>query len=180
MLRKAVIALALMLVLLVSGAHAGFVEAPATVVVNEEQKDFDVHIFNGGFSQEDYSVRLFGPFEAAITPSSGSVGGESAVTSTICILHEEGLVGSTFEATLEVELGQFSESKRVRVMFKELEVPEETGASLAGFVSLAGFYGAASMFLTMENMVNLVLVIIAAILLIAFIARFVKRLEVRK
>jgi hypothetical protein len=178
-LGKSVLALALMLVLFSVACNAAFVEAPATIVVNEEQKDFDVEIWNEGFGEEDFSVRLFGPFETAVSPSSGSIGAESAVASTVSIMHDEALVGSTFEATLEVELDGQTTSRNVRVMFKDLE-EEPASGNLSGFVSLAGFYGAATTFLSVENMVNLVLVVIAAILLIAFIARFIKRLEVRK
>ncbi len=178
---KKLLALALILVLFSVASYAAFVEAPATVVVNQEQKDFDVEIFNEGFGEEDFSVRLFGPFEIEVSPSSGTIRSESAVTSTVSIAHDESFVGNTFETTLEVELDGETTSRKIRVMFKEIEEGEEPASeNSTGFVSLAGFYGVATEFLTVENAFNFVLMAIAAILLIAFIARFIKRLEVRK
>lgn len=175
---RTILAVAFVLVLLSAGSHAAFLEAPATVVVNGEQKEFSVIVWNDGLYEADYSLRLFGPFEAAVNPSSGVLAGESAVTSNITILNDDALEGSNFEARLEAKVGEVTIARDVRILFKSSG--EEISSEGSGLISLAGFYGVAVSLFTAENLLNLVLAVVAAVLIIAFVARFIKRLEVRK
>jgi len=110
------------------------------------------------------------------------------------------LAKSTYEASLEVSLGEEKAFRNVRVMFKEAGKGEDNaegsedsengagtgsdnavesgeGADSTGLFSFGGFSGMLAAVFTLETALNVFLVFVAAILLIAFIARFVKRLE---
>ncbi len=176
-MRKSLLGLALILLLFSVGAHALYLNVASTIVVQDSQKDVPLTIGNDTEAEQDYSVQFYAPFDAIVSPSFGRLGSGKSTISSLSIPRQEDLEGSSYEATLEVRLGQEKAFRRLRVIFKEAgkEPGSATGAD-SGLISLAGFYAIAGVF-TPENLLNVFLVFVAAILLIAFIARFVKRLE---
>ena len=172
------VAFTLFLLLFSVSANALQVDAPSTIVVQESQKDVRLTIRNDTESEQEYSVQFYAPFDAIVSPSFGRLDSGKSTISSLSIPRQEELEGSSYEASLEVQLGEEKSFRRLRVIFKESGKGEELGTAEAdsGLVSLAGFYSIAGIF-TPENLLNVFLVFVAAILLIAFIARFVKRLE---
>jgi len=158
------------------------VDAPQTIVIGQEPKDFPVTVTNNGETIQDYSAEFFGPFEASITPSFGSIPAGKSTILSLSVTPKEELEGSTYDALLEVTLGEKKAFKNVRVVFKEAEEAQgnDEQETPAGFFSFGEFSAFVFGLFTLENWLNLVLAVAAAILLIAFIARFVKRLEARK
>ena len=177
-MRKCLAAFALLLLL--SSASAIDLRLPSTIVVQQEQKEIPVTILNDSGREQDYSIEFLAPFSAVATPSFGTLAEGKSITASLSVKPEESLEGSTYEANLIVKLGQETVSRNIRVIFKEEEKQEGSGTNGLGFFSLAGFSTLSTAIFTPENMLNGFLALIAAVLLIAFIARFVKRLEASK
>jgi len=185
---RSIIAFVLFVLVFSSNSYAVSVDIAPTIVVKQAQKDLPLTILNDQDLEEDFSVSVSAPFGTVVSPNSGRIGAGKSTVLTLSILPDESLAGSTYEATLEIELGNEKAFKRISVLFKEEETGNEAGEdpvegegeTPVGMFSFAEFSGALIGILTFENALNAVLVLIAAILLIAFIARFVKRLEAEK
>jgi len=176
-LRKSLYAIALVLLLFSASASALYLDVSSTVVIQEEQKDIPIAIRNDSYKEENYSIEFSAPFEAIVGSYSGKLGAGKATIATLSIMPNEELAGSTYEGTLEVSMGEEKVSRKIRVLFKEEEILREEPVEEN---SLTGFYTVAGSVLTLENALNAFLAVIAAVLLIAFIARYVKRLEAKK
>lgn len=187
-MHKTTATLGLFLVLLSVSAQAFYIEAPGTVIVQQAQKEALISIRNDSAIEQDYSAHLSAPFSSSLSPSNGKIGAGKTITLSLSISPQETLEGSTYNCLLEVQVGGEKASKNISVIFKEKESEgkpqDQTGGNNAGFFSMAwfsasatGLFSYAAGLLTPENALNTALAFIAAILLIAFIARFVKRLE---
>ncbi len=182
-MHKSLCAIALILLFCSVSAQAIYINSPSTIIIQQEQKDLPVTIRNDEEIAQDFSAKLIAPFEAFVSPSSGSLAvGQSTILS-LSISPSEEFEGNSFETTLEIQIGEETAFKNVRVIFKEtIEeeeeiVPQSIGTGLFNFADFGNF--TESVF-TLENALNAVLAVVAAILLIAFISRFVKRMEESK
>lgn len=176
-MKKSIYALALFFLLFSASCQALIVNEIGTIVVQQDEKSVDVKIKNDSDYAQDFTIELSIP-NASIDPSEGSLEAGESITALLSISPEENLAGSTYSGQLRVMMGEEQERKEIRVMFKEkaVEKPkEEPKPNPGGFFALPDL----SAFFTAENALNIVLAIVAAILLIAFIARLVKRLEAK-
>jgi len=175
-------ALGLFLLLFSVSAQAFYLDAPGTIIVQQAQKEVLVAISNDSATEQDFSAHFSAPFSSSLSPSNGKIGAGETATLILSISPQENLEGSTYDCLLEVQVGGEEASKNINIIFKgeESEPKNETGNSNAGFFPLTGLFSYAAGLLTPENALNAALVLVAAILLIAFIARFVKRLEASK
>ena len=90
------------------------------------------------------------------------------------------LIGSTYNATLTVRVGAQETRKEIRLSFEKAKQamnkePEKPAPPRAGF-PLAGFVVLPSLGVFNGAILNIALAVIAALLLISFIARFTKRI----
>jgi hypothetical protein len=187
-LRKTALALGLFLALLCLGAQALSIGSPGTIIVQQGQKEFAVSITNDSASEQDFSLQFYTPFNTSVSPSSGKIGAGETAIAAITIPRQEELEGSAYNCLIEVRAGGEIASKEINVVFRAEEAAPQGGTEnggeefptgeIASFTT--GLFSAASMAFTPENALNAVLALFAAILLIAFIARFVKRLEATK
>jgi len=175
-LRKSLYAIALVLLVFSTSVSALYLDVSNTVVIQEGQKDIPIAIRNDSYKEENYSIEFSAPFEAIVSSYSGKLGAGKATIATLSIQPNKELAGSTYEGTLEVSMGEEKVSRKIRVLFKEEVLEEEPVEENP----LTGFYTIAGSILTLENALNAFLAVIAAVLLIAFIARYVKRLEAKK
>jgi len=203
-LKKCLIALVL-LVLMSASCLAVSVNVPSTIVVGQEQKDVPITVSVNSSRDTDFEASFSSPFNAYLIPSSGTLKGGKAEILTLSISPNKALEGSNYNVVFEAEIGEEKVFRNVRVIFSEEagtgqgsaedngtgpEAGEgfsgssgsETGEGVIEFqaYALAGLYSWVEGLVSFENIVNIVLVVVAAILLIAFIARFVKRLEAEK
>jgi len=175
--KKYFAALALFLLLFSAGCQALIVNETGTIVVQQDKKSVDVKIKNDSDETQDFTIELSIP-NASIDPSEGSLEAGESITAILSITPDENLVSSTYSGQLRVMIGEEQERKEIRVMFKgeEAEEPkEEPKPNPTGFFALPNL----SALFTVENALNVVLALVAAVLLIAFIARLVKRLEAK-
>jgi len=180
-LRKSLFALALLLLLFSANSHAVSLKLPSTIVVQQSQKDVLIELTNDGLEEQAYSLSFSVP-NASIAQSHGMIGAGETISAILSVKPGEKFEGSTYEGSLEASVGDERAFKKVSVIFKEKEgiIEDINGMANIGFFSLAGAAEFAVSLFTLENALNLGLALLAAILLIAFIARFVKRLVVIK
>ncbi len=177
-MKKSIYALALFLLLFSASCQALIVNEIGTIVVQQDERSVDVKIKNDSDETQDFTIELSIP-NASIDPSEGSLEAGESITASLSIIPTEDFAGSTYSGQLRVSIGEEQERREIKVMFKEKQVekpaeePEQPVP--AGFFALPDL----SAFFTAENALNIVLAIVAAILLIAFIARLVKRLEAK-
>ncbi|MCX6799097.1 MAG: hypothetical protein NTW59_03315 [Candidatus Diapherotrites archaeon] len=175
--------------LLLFGSVAALsVDAPSNVFLYGQEKEILVKITNEGSSPADFSVKFLGPVTAVITPKNSEVQPKTTTAVIVSIPADGKLAGETYKSTIIVESNGNKTYNEITLHFKagqEAPAPEpaapgfDFGTAASGFFALFGTSALAGIF-TFENMLNALLIIVAAILLIAFIARFVKRLEAKK
>jgi hypothetical protein len=185
-MKKSIIALALFALLLSASCSALKVSAPSTIVVETGQKNVPIIIENDSTFDQSFEVSFSAPFEFEITPSEGTLEAGRETVVTFSVSQQPETQETNYQGTLEVRLGQDKAFRKLDILFKEGNTPIigpdqlPSPGNLTGLISFAGFYSWATGLFTMQNLVNFALIIIAAILLIAFIARFLKRVAVRQ
>jgi len=180
-LYKCFCAIALLLLFCSVSTHAISVDFPLTIIIQQAQKDLPITIRNEEEIAQDFSARLIAPFEAFVSPSIGSLGAGKSTILSLSVSPSEELKGNSFETTLEIQIGEEKVFKNVRIIFKKAveedkENEDQQGIG-TGMFSFAAFGAFTASIFTPENALNAVLAVVAAILLIAFISRFVKRVE---
>ncbi len=176
-------AFALFFVVCSVSSYGLIVDVSETIVVKQEQVTVPVSITNDSDATLDYDIELSIPGNASITPPYGSLRPGKKIIASLSISPDNALEGSTYKGSIRVALGEEKATRHVSVLFKEAGEAqpkgdnggnnEEPALNPLGFFSLPDLTGLFSF----ENMLNAALALIGAVLLIAFIARFVKRLE---
>ncbi len=188
-MKKSLIALALFTLLLSLNCSALKVSAPSTIVVETGQKNVPIIIENDSTFNQSFEVSFSAPFEVEITPSQGSIEAAQETVVTFSVSQQPETSGMNYQGTLEVRLGQDKAFRKLDILFKEGrqpilgqdEIPQIPSIeNITGLASFAGLYSWAGSLFTIQNLINAVLALVAAILLIAFIARFLKRVAVKQ
>ncbi len=186
---RCLLAFALFALLLSSGTSALIVDVPENIIIKEGQKQVQISISNDSAEAGQYRVEFLGPVEAGISQSSGEIAAFKTKKVTLSLAAEERLAGQTYESTLVVELGSEREVRKIRLFFRgQAAQGQEVQQGQPGFDLQwlsSGFFplfnpNSMGSLLSFENILNALLAVVAAILLIAFIARLVKRLAVKR
>lgn len=179
---KKILAVLAALLLCLGMASAFTVDAPGSVLVFNSQKEVWITIDNTSSVEKRLNINFFSPANSDLIEVPEKIDSDSQARIILRLFPRDDLIGQTYESTLEIELGNEKIIRKIDVSFKQegqiiIEpVPPEPGpiapdfnSITAGFVPLASF-GA-------ENALNILLALVAAILLIAFIARFLQRIK---
>lgn len=172
---------AIALLAIFASAYAVEVNTPGTVYLYDQAKEINVEIVNSEETSQEFSVEFTAPTQFEVSQDSGTIAGSGTKTISITVFPRSDLKGQSYQSKLEVTLGNKRFVKNINLVFRAqpeegtapegpAQEPEATGLA-AGLFSL----GAMPEF-TPELAINIVLALIAAILLIAFIARFTKRM----
>jgi len=159
------------LFLLVLFGTKGFalVDAPANVVI-ADNNSFIVNITNESSSQLPLKVNFYSPLSVSVfAPSTINPNETVAAKITLTNSNNKYKVGTQFEGTLEAKMGSKIEQKLVT-----LTVAQGNNV-LAAFFSFGAFTSEIEKFSLFEWVAFWVLMIIAAVLLLGFIARANKR-----
>jgi|GEM_PF-1503128 len=159
------------LFLLVLFGTKGFamVDAPANVVI-ADNNSFIINITNDSSSVLPLSVNFYSPLNVSISAPS-TINPNETVKAKITLSNSNNKykVGTQFESTLQVKMGSKIEQKPVT-----LTVAQGNNV-LAAFFSFGAFTSEIEKFSMFEWVAFWVLIIIAAVLLLGFIARATKR-----
>jgi|SRR3989338_7362777 len=168
------------LLALTGSASAFLLEAPSGAFIFDSPRDFWIIVKNDSPIDKTLDVRFFSPATSDLLGVPDVIQANSESKFTLRIYPAKGLEGQTYESTLVVSLDNEKAVRTISLAFKNpafqrpVPVPEQNQDSGIGFIS-AGFVSLAA--IGSENALTIVLVIIAAILLIAFIARFLHRIN---
>ncbi|MAG21742.1 MAG: hypothetical protein CL943_00355 [Candidatus Diapherotrites archaeon] len=158
------------------------VDSPGTVYLYDEAKEVSLKIVNQEDSAQDYSIEFDAPTRFELSKTTGTIAGNGRETVSIKLYPRSDLVGQTYKSKLEVNIGNERFVKQLRIVFRgaqeeQAEEPEPEVNGTETDLATSFFTLFALPAITAELLVNLVLMVVSAILLIAFIARFVKRME---
>lgn len=156
------------------------VRVAGTVYVYDQPKDVSIKIVNASDSTQQFTVQFNAPTQFELSQTNGSIAGNSSKTVTLTVFPRSDLTGQTYESKLEITLGKERYIKQLGIVFRG-EKEQASGPSGEGNEGSAAPSGLFALFampaITQEFVLNAVLAVIAAVLLIAFISRFIKRME---
>ncbi|MDD5163406.1 MAG: hypothetical protein PHD95_04320 [Candidatus ainarchaeum sp.] len=161
---------------LIGSASAFNVDAPGSIIVFDSPRDIWITVANDSPIEQNLDIKFFSPAVSNLPYVPARIGPYSEAKFAITIFPSNELFGKTYDSTLIVSLGSDKIIRTIGLSFKKTIVPVPAPGPpgngnpiSAGLFSLAAFGS--------ENALNIALAFIAAILLIAFIARFVRRLN---
>lgn len=176
MLRTLSIAVALLM--LASIAFAFDLEVANPVHIFGEQKEISVTIKNTSDKDKELKFAFYAPLKYTIDYIPGEVKAQSYQTIKITFFPETEVENSIYNAVLSVSLDDETIEKNMKIYYhgeKNSQTGEEnnSGNFTSGFFSFVG----TPLLINAEMVFNVILVIIAAVLLIAFISRLTKRIR---
>jgi len=160
--------------LFASGAFAAIEGFPSTLDFYNKQQTITFRVSNTADSAKRVSVEFLSPMDANIA-APVSIAGKGDANVSITLYPTEGLIGQNYESTLVVRVGEEETRKVVKIFFNPAK-PAGFGGIDSNALNVSGLVGFFSTPNT-ELALTIVLAIIAAILLIAFIARLVRRFQ---
>ena len=165
-----IIALAMFFV----SASALLIEAPSDVNIVGE-KSFSVTVSNESGFDKEISIYLYPSSALSSANIPEIIPAESQKSFSVKAVSSEELVGNSFEGTILVVSGNEEAIAKVVLNFQRENnlATEISVVPLSGLALFSGFEG----FSLTDWAILALLIIIAAILLIAFIARFVRRVK---
>ena len=167
-----IVALSMAFVLLLSTAHAFSISAPSDVNISGTDGYFYIDITNDSGEMQDIKVEFFTPAQKEISAPLSVA--PNTTSSAKIRLYNDYDADTTIASKLEVYMGKEMESKEINVRFSGNK-GAANGGVLGAFFSLGAFSLETANFTLIEWALFWFLVIIAAVLLVAFVARVARR-----
>jgi hypothetical protein len=178
------------LLFLAANAAAFPVEIPGNINVFDAPKEVSLVIRNDSGTEKHFTVDFVAPARIELSEAEGTIPAGGFKKIYVTVFPREDLLEQTYETSLIVELGDEKIVKKVNIIFKPSFFQEQDSAqepTPVDFSTLTGFFSFFSIpamnfgqYFSWETALNVFLVIVAAILLIAFIARFTRRISEAK
>lgn len=168
----------LFLVIFSSISFAFTVTAPESVEVNEKEIYFFVKVFNESTNSLPLKVNFFSTTATKISAPK-IVQPNTYADIKITVFNNNQSNYNEVDSKLEVYLGNSLEERNITLKMVQLN-QNNSSNTFAGLFTLGSFFTESTNFTITEWIVFWVLVIIAAILLIAFISRVTKRTNKEK
>ena len=158
------------------------VDSVGTVYIYGEAKEITLEITNTHESAQDFSIEYNAPTQFELSEINGTISGRGAKNVTLKIYPRSDLTGQSYQTKLDVMIGNERFVKKIDLVFREKrEEPaddeKDGNRGEENQIIPVGLFGLGLGEIGWELGLNIALIVIAAILLIAFIARFVKRME---
>ncbi len=166
------VALLFFILLLGAYGHALQISAPEKVSI-QDKTSFYVTITNDSDSPAEVKVNFYSPAKSQITAPK-TILPNSSSQAKITVLGSASPSGE-FDASIEAVSGQEIVKKNIVLSFEESE-KSKSDAALSAFFSLGAFNNELGKLSPFEWVMFWIMVIIAAVLLVAFIARVNRRL----
>ena len=162
-------------------AHAIEVESVGTVYIYEEAKEITIEVINTNERTQEFSIEYNAPTQFELSEANGTISGRGAKKVFLKIYPRSDLTGQSYQTKLDVLIGNERFVKKIDLVFREKQEEQEEGEKGEEGTQIipVGLFGLGLEEMSWELGLNIALIIIAAILLVAFIARFVKRMEGR-
>jgi hypothetical protein len=186
----------LALLLISSSVLAAVLKAPNQVDVSAENQSFEVKVENTSDQAQIFGLEFFAPSSYSLSTVPDTIAPNAKLNITVTLDHDPDLAGQEYTSLLRVRMGDTYSSKDITLTYHDLAtvLPDNgAGQDNSGQDSQTGqgnqspaspgtgFFILPSLGLGLdpstEIVVDIVLILIAALLLIAFIARLTKRLR---
>ncbi len=171
----------LALLLICSNVLASSIGVPGTIYLYEEKNSTTITIENSESYSQNFELEAIFPTAISLSRESGTISANRGTSLTITIQPRAGLIGQTYEGKVIATIGEEEISRPMRIVFRKAKAADKTPAdpepSNNTGSATTGFFTVASPNAVSDLLLNAFLGLVAAILLIAFIARFTKRLE---
>lgn len=163
------------LVLFSSKAMAFSVTAPEQVIVSDTSS-FYVDIFNDSDKPLDLTVNFYSPLKSEVVAPK-IIAPKAKATVKITLTNTKYNSSKLINSTVEVNLGGVVQKKEIELKFQEksTDMLNGVGAFIGGIFTFGPIVEEISKFSLFEQIVFWFLVIIAVILVIAFVARVKNR-----
>ncbi len=160
--------------LLVGTAFAFPVSVDSNVTISGKEDSFSVNITNDAYYARDLLVKVYSPAESHVTAPI-SVPANSTITALVTLENPYAEYTKTY-SKLEVYLGKELSENDLTIIFEPNgQTNQNQNGSIAGLFGIDAFGNETGNFSILDWALFWVLTLIAAILLVAFIARVVKR-----
>ncbi len=156
--------------LLIPSSNAFLVSTPSNFTIVDKEASLFISIENTTNQEYGLEVKYSAPTQYRTVFVPRTIKPYSAASIEIVLQPDKNLSGSVYESNLTVNLGNETKTKKILLEFKGTKLEEKIDSNST--TGLAGLQG----LVTAENLLNAFLIIIAVLLLIAFIARLTKRL----
>ena len=178
----------LVLLLLSVSVFGIAINTPSKVIIDDKEKTFQITLKNQFNETTQFEFNFFSPASYRISNVPSKLGPHESKNINITIKHADDLVGPTYSALFRITSTEFTVEKEVKLEFldlKEVEFKEaieekksvqEKKSTPTNNLSV-GLIGLISFPVVSEMVLDAILILIAAILLIAFISRFVNRIQ---
>lgn len=178
-LKRLTLILALLLIL--PGLMASGVKAPNALDITEEGASFEVSVENTFDKAQSLEVEFYPPSNHSISRVPSTIASNSKLKLNVTLDYDADLAGQTYTALLRARVGEDYYSKEITLNYlaqepvTEPETEPENGdpSPSTGFFVLPAF----GFDQTTEIIIDIVLILFAAILLIGFISRLTKRMR---
>lgn len=168
------VALLFIIVLFSSKAFAFSVTAPESIVVGDNSS-FYVDITNNSTKTADLKVNFFAPISVQVS-APRTIAPNETITAKVTLSNNKFTSSTQINSILEVTLDQETKQKQIALTFTENKNSSNSlNAAFAGLFSFTDFTLELGKFSLLEWMAFWVMIFIAAILLVAFIARIKNR-----
>ena len=176
----------LVLLLVFNFSDALVMRAPNEVTISEKQNSFEIYIYNDSQQMKNLNLQINMPVEYTLRNMPNVIAPKNSANIIVVVDYNEKFALQNYKASIEINAGnerivhefklKFApKEEKVKVIVvekEEKETKKETNLS-----QLSGMFLLPLEISFNELILDIILVIIAAILLIAFISRYIKRLH---
>jgi len=179
-LKRLTLILAVLLIL--PGLMASGVKAPNALNILEDGASFQVSVENSLDQAQSLEVEFYPPSNHSVSRIPSTIAANSKVKFDVSLDFDEDLAGQTYTGLLRAKIGEDYYSKEITLHYlaeepvvvePEPEAPVDNPNPGSGFLVLPAF----GFDQTTEIIIDIVLILVAAVLLIGFISRLTKRMR---
>ena len=167
---SAIVALCLVFLFLLAQPSAMSISVPTDTNVTTASGTFFINVTNDSASQKDLKVTVFAPIKTEISAPL-SIGANSTIPVAIKV-YNNFPVKTSLSSKVEVNLGSETAIKEMTMNFTPVS---NNSSGLGALFSFGIFSDEMAHFTLIDWLVFIVLVLIAAVLLVAFVAKLTKR-----
>ena len=165
-------------------ASAASVEASSDVFFFEEPNALVVEVLNDSDARKSLSIEFYAPLDFEFVDNTDSLPAHGRQRVAIVMHPRKDLLGSSYLSTLIVKVGEQTFVRAIELHFKEKKAEEPSDGKEGNKgeesdeTALAGLFSLISLdWISAELVLDVFLVIVAAVLLLAFISRYSKRVS---
>ena len=182
MIQKILVLISLLVI--IGSVSAMTVTMPSNIYIFDKKIEVSLVVENHTDSDQSFAMYFYGPADYEFRDVPATIEANDFARIRVIFYPNQELAGQQYETSLITQIGNETITKKVTLIFRDRTETAGAGSSstvgtsagTGAFTGTTGFFTASAP--SLELGMNVILIIIAAILLIAFISRFTKRMGV--